>query len=157
TKPLQVKNANLRFAQNSAVLENLNASLGNTNTSGSVMVRNFDAPQVQFTLIADKLNVAEMQQITRTAPAAKTAENQGFHIIPTASAAAPVKNSGEPSLLAKMTGSGSINIGAVQYDDLLLYNLRSNVTLDRGVIHLSPLTAELFGGQETGSITIDTR
>ncbi len=157
TKPLQVKNANLRFAQNSAVLENLNASLGSTNASGSVMVRNFDAPQVQFTLIADKVNVAEIRQITRTSPAAKTAQDHGFHIIPAASAAVPVKSTGEPSLFAKMTGSGSVNVGVVQYDDLLLNNLRSNVTLDRGVIRLSPLTAELFGGQETGSITIDTR
>ena len=64
TKPLIVKTANLRFAQNSAVLENMQASLGSTTATGTATVRNFSAPQIQFALNADKLNITELQQIT---------------------------------------------------------------------------------------------
>src|SRR5579862_752247 len=68
TKPLGVRNANLRFTQNSAVLENLAASLGQSNFSGNLTMRNFSAPQVQFALAADKLNVTELQEITSPQP-----------------------------------------------------------------------------------------
>lgn len=159
TKPLQVHNAGLQFAQNSASLQNVAITLGSTNANGNITVRNFTAPQLQFSLTADKLNIAEMQQLTRTAPEpAKKADNRGgFGLVPSAEAAAPVKTNGEPSMLTKMTGTGSVSVGEVQYNDVLLNNLRSNVTLDRGVIKLAPLTANVFGGTENGTVTIDTR
>jgi uncharacterized protein involved in outer membrane biogenesis len=157
TKPVQIHNAGLQFAQNSAVLQNVVLTVGSTNANGNITVRNFTAPQVQFSLTADKLNVGELQQLTRTAPEpAKKAQN-GLTLVPTAEAGIPVKNTGEPSMLTKMTGTGSVSVGAVQYDDLLLNNLRSNVTLDRGIIKLAPLTADLFGGTENGTVVIDTR
>ena len=159
TKPIQVHNAGLQFAQNSATLQNVAITLGSTNANGNITLRNFTAPQVQFSLAADKLNVGELQQLTRTAPEpAKKARNHGsFDLVPSAEAAVPVKNTGEPSMLTKMTGTGSLSVGAVQYEDMLLNNLRSNVTLDRGVIKLAPLTANVFGGTENGTVVVDTR
>jgi AsmA protein len=159
TKPLQVHNAGLQFAQNSAVLQNVVVTVGGTNANGNITLRNFSAPQVQFSLTADKVNVGELQQLTRTAPEpAKKAENlPGLTLVSSAEAAVPVKSTGEPSMLTKMTGTGSVSIGAMQYDDMLMNNVRSNVTLDRGVIKLAPLTAELFGGTENGTVVVDTR
>ena len=61
------------------------------------------------------------------------------------------------SLLTKATGNGTLNVGSVIYDQLVLNNLHSNVALDHGIIRVAPLTADVYGGQETGSITIDTR
>lgn len=58
---------------------------------------------------------------------------------------------------AKASGSGTLTIGSVIYDQLLLNNLRSSVALDHGVVRLAPQTADVYGGKETGSITIDTR
>ena len=157
TKPVQIHNAGLQFAQNSAVLQNVALTVGSTNANGNITLRNFAAPQVQFSLTADKLNVGELQQLTRTTPEpAKKAQNS-ITLVPTAEAAVPVKSTGEPGMLTKMTGTGSVSIGAVQYDDLLLNNLRSNVTLDRGIIKLAPLTADVFGGTENGTVVIDTR
>ncbi len=43
------------------------------------------------------------------------------------------------------------------YDRTNLTNVRSNINLDHGVIQLSPLTAQVFGGQINGSITADMR
>jgi hypothetical protein len=35
--------------------------------------------------------------------------------------------------------------------------VKSNVALNRGIIQLNPLTSQIFGGQQSGSVTIDTR
>src|SRR5260370_29074129 len=68
TKPVTVRNADIRFSQNSAMLQNLSAAVGQTNATGSMTLKNFAAPQVQFSLNADKINVAEMQQLTSAQP-----------------------------------------------------------------------------------------
>jgi len=71
TKPLNVKNANIRFSQNSMMLENVAASLDQTNASGNLSVHNFAAPQIQFALNMDKLDLAAIQNIVRTEAPAK--------------------------------------------------------------------------------------
>ncbi|HVP42525.1 MAG TPA: AsmA family protein [Terriglobales bacterium] len=151
TKPLLVQNANLRFTQNSVVLENFKGSLGSTNATGTLTLRNFSAPQVQFTLSADRMIVAEWQQMFPSVQPApqKTAS---LSLVPPAYAAGA-----EPSLLARATGAGTLTIGAIHYDQLVLTNARSNVTLDRGLIRLEPITAELYGGTQSGAIVVDTR
>src|ERR1051326_1244499 len=157
TQPLKVRNANLRFSQNSAILDNLSASLGSTNASGNATVNNFANPNVQFTLAADKVNVTEIEQITGAQNSGnqnekKTAENF-WSLVPRANAA-PAQ---QPSLLDKTTGSGTLTVGSILYNNLQLSNVHSKVTLDRGVIHLDPTTAQLFGGQEAGAIVVDMR
>ncbi len=60
-------------------------------------------------------------------------------------------------MLSKMTGGGSINVGTVQQDNLVMNNLHSNVSLNHGLIQLNPVSADLYGGKESGNISIDTR
>ncbi len=151
TKPLMVQNAGLRFTQNSVVMDNFKGSLGSTNATGTLTLRDFSAPQVQFSLSADRMIVAEWQQMfpnVQPSPQ-KTAF---FSLVPTAYAAAT-----EPSLLSRTTGTGTLAIGTIQYDQLVLTDARSNVTLNRGVIRLEPITAQLYGGTQTGSVVVDTR
>ncbi|HEY6969036.1 MAG TPA: AsmA family protein [Candidatus Angelobacter sp.] len=167
TKPVEIKNSDLAFSQNGATLQNVALSLGQTNANGNVTVKNFAAPQVQFTLKADKVNVAELQQITGATSATpnRAATDQSFwRLVPTANAQAkrpeqpaPKPASAQPGMIEKMTGGGTIDIGAVQYDDLLLNNVHTNVTLDHGLIQMNPLTSQLYGGQQTGSVSIDMR
>ncbi|MFL6312132.1 MAG: AsmA family protein [Terriglobales bacterium] len=159
TKPLQVRNSDIQFSKNSIGLQNVNAGIGQTNVNGVLTLRNFDAPQVQFTLKVDKVNVTELQQIFNAAPAqSKRAalEHDFWSIIPKAKAQAPANNP-QPSLLTKMTGGGTVAVGVIQYDDLILNNAHSNVTLDHGLIKMNPVTADLYNGKENGSITIDMR
>src|SRR5262249_2500839 len=63
TQPVQIRTSDIRFSQNSATLENISAAIGQTNASGTLTVKDFAAPHVQFTLNADKANVRELQQI----------------------------------------------------------------------------------------------
>ncbi len=158
TQPVSIHSAKLQFTQNSAVLTNLAATIGATNASGMMAVRNFAAPQVQFTLSADKVNIAQLQQITTPPkPAArKTAFN--WSVVPQAQAQkGPAASGGPPSMLEKISGTGSVAIGELIYDQLLLTNLRSNVTLAGGLIRMNPVSAQLYGGQQVGTITVDTR
>ena len=152
-KPLNVRNVNLRFTQNSMVMENLTASLGSTNASGSMTMRNFEAPQVQFTLAADKFDVVEMQQtLPGEAPPQQQQKRAALEVVPSANAEAA-----QPSLINKMTGGGNVTIGLLKYDQLILNDVKSTVMLDHGVIRMAPLTAAVYGGQENGSIVIDKR
>ncbi len=155
TQPVHVRNADLGFSQNSATLRNLAASVGQTNATGNLTLKNFAAPQVQFALNADKANIAELQQLMgqQQAPPAKKSAADFWRLIPRAEAqAAP-----QPSIITRMTGAGTISVGSIQYNDLLLNNVRSNVALNRGVIKMNPVTADLYGGKETGAVTVDMR
>ena len=164
TEPVAIHNANLRFTQNSAVVDNLAASVAGTNATGMVTLRNFSAPTVQFTLSADRMNIARLQQLTGATPAARPAKAaSNWRLVPEAEAqtraTAPASPAGsaQPSILEKMTGTGSVAVGTVVYDQLVLNNVRSNVTLNQGVIRMAPVTAQLYSGQQTGSIVIDAR
>lgn len=152
TKPLNVKNANMRFSQNSMMLDNVAASLDQSNAGGNLSVRNFAAPQVQFALNIDKLDLAALQQIVKSTPAAP-AKRASFELIPRAYA----QKAAEPSFLAKAVGTGNITVGQIMYDQLLLQNVKSQVTLDHGIIRMAPLTSTLYGGQQSGQIVLDTR
>jgi uncharacterized protein involved in outer membrane biogenesis len=154
TQPAKVKTATLQFTQNSANLTNFAASLGSTNANGNVSIANFDAPNLRFTLNIDKINVAELQKITGGAAPVKKAAND-WSLIPSADAApAPAP---APSFLEAATGSGTVAVGTVVYDKTELTNVHSNVNLNHGVIQLSPLTAQVYGGQINGVISIDER
>ena len=154
TQPVNVKTATLQFTQNSANLTNFAASLGSTNANGNVSIANFDAPNLRFNLNIDKVNMEELQKITGgSAPPKKAAAN--WTLIPTADATpAPAP---KPSFLESATGSGTVAVGSVIYDKTQLTNVHSNVSLNHGVIELSPLTAQVYGGQIAGAISIDER
>ncbi len=151
-EPLKVNRADLRFSQNSMVVQNLAASLASTNAGGNVTISNFAAPRVQFTLNADQVNVSEMQRVVVPASGAP-ARRASLSIVPSAFAQKPA----DAGFLTRVTGRGNATIGKIIYDKLLLTNVRSDVELDHGVIRLSPLTAALYGGQQVGSIVVDTR
>jgi uncharacterized protein involved in outer membrane biogenesis len=154
TKPLQIRNADITFSQNSASLQKLTAMVGDTTATGTLTLKNFAAPQVQFTLTADKVNVTELQQLTSAVPAKRAAAGGAFlGLVPSANAEA----AGEPGIVSRMTGSGKISIGTLQYDDLTMTNAKSSVSLDHGLIELNPVTAALYGGTESGTVSIDAR
>src|SRR5262249_32460327 len=110
TKPLQLRNSDIQFAQNSIGLQNVNAGIGQTNVNGSLTLKNFAAPQMQFTLNADKVNVAELQQLFNATPAqpAKHAAARDFWSLVPRAEAQQQPSSSPPSLLTKMTGGGNV-------------------------------------------------
>ena len=153
-QPLNVRNANLQFTQNSVNLANLNASLASTNATGSLSIANFQAPRLTFALAADKLNVTELQKVIvsgKPGPAQKAESSWSF--VPAVHAA----SAAQPGILDTATGTGTITVGSLAYEQINLTSVRSNVNLNHGVIQLSPLTAQVFGGQINGGVTADLR
>ncbi len=156
-KPLHVRNADIRFDKNAVVLENLSASLDQTNVTGTVAIRNFTAPQAQFTLAADKVDLVSLPQLFVSPPSPKQAAHHGLSLVPSVpsvSAAAALNPAGP---LDNVSGSGTVKIGTLTYDQLVLKNVRSPVSLDRGIVRLAPFTGNLYEGQGTGQIVLDTR
>jgi uncharacterized protein involved in outer membrane biogenesis len=151
TQPVNVRSADLRFTENSMAVDKLVASLGQSSATGNLTMREFAAPQVQFDVMSPKIDVVQLQQITAAQPA--PTKRAAWKVVPSAEAAAPP----QPSILTRMTGTGTLMVGTLLYDQLVLNNVRSNVKLNRGVITLSPLTAQVYGGQETGAIVLDAR
>lgn len=148
TKPLAIRKADLRFSGNGASLNNLDVSVGQTTIHGDMTAKDFAAPQVQFSISANRINVAEWEQIFQAQPA-----KPGVKGAP----AAAVKPSSGESLIGRTTGSGSLTADQVVYDELTMNNVRSTVTLDRGIITAKPLTASLYNGQQTGTVVVNTR
>ncbi len=147
TKPVSISSANVRFAQNSASIQNLVAGIGTTNLRGNMSARNFASPDVQFALTADKIDTTELEQLSKPEPASPSTPNRS----------ASSRAGNQPSLLARTTGSGTLAAGVIKASDLTLQNVHATVKLDRGIIQMSPLTADLYGGKETGAVTLDTR
>jgi uncharacterized protein involved in outer membrane biogenesis len=154
TQPVNLKNANLQFTQNSVNLTNLAASLGSITASGNLSIANFQAPRLTFALAADKINVTELQKLVASGKRvpAKRAEASWTLVPPAEAATAP-----QSSFLDTATGTGTITVGTLVYDRTVLTNVKSNVNLNHGVVQLNPLTAQVFGGQMNGSITADLR
>jgi AsmA protein len=140
TKPVAIRNGDIHFAQNAASLDNLDASVASTTLRGQLSVKNFAAPNLQFNLSADKLDTSELQQLR-----AKT------------SSADSKSAAGAIGPLQKVSGAGNIVVNTIVASDIVLNNVRSGVKLNHGIIELSPLTADLYGGKENGTVVLDTR
>ena len=157
TKPVQIRSAALRFDKNSAVLDNLTATVGSTNATGQLTLKGLApkaTPQAQFSLSADRFDVNEWQALMRNQPVPAPARRASLQLVPTAYAQTPAA---EAPLLHRLTGNGNVSVGTVLYDKMVLSNAKSAVTLDHGLIRMAPFTANLYGGVQSGSVVIDTR
>ncbi|MFL6451360.1 MAG: AsmA-like C-terminal region-containing protein [Bryobacteraceae bacterium] len=142
TKPVSVTSASMQFAQNSASISSLNAAVGSTTLHGNVSAKNFSAPQLNFALTADNIDTAELESLTSTS-------SQGKGPAP--------KAQKQSSLINEITGSGTLAAGRIKSEDIILTNVHTTCRLDHGLVQLSPLTADLFGGKQEGALTLDLR
>jgi AsmA protein len=159
-KSLGVRTADLQFTGGGVNLSNLEATIGQTTARGTLTATNFSAPQLQFSLSANDINVAEWEQLFKSTGDAKGKVPAGARpaMAQTKSGSASVVTvAPQESLISRMTGTGSLTADTVVYDELTLKNVQSTVMLDHGVITLKPLNASLYNGKEIGTVVIDTR
>jgi AsmA protein len=142
TKPLAIASADAQFSQNSAAISNLDAGLGSTNVKGSASVSGFSAPVVQFALSANKIDTDELQHLMAPSKPGP---------------ATPAKPTNSPSLLASSTGGGKLEIGTLKAQEIVLTNVSTLVQLNHGLITLSPVSSQIFGGSINGTISADMR
>jgi AsmA protein len=99
---------------------------------------------VEFALAADKVNVREWQALTQARSSRSEPQDARTERSP-------------DSLIRRISGSGRLNASTVVYDTLQLTNVNAMVKLDRGVVTMAPLNAGLFGGEEVGTVVLDSR
>jgi uncharacterized protein involved in outer membrane biogenesis len=143
TRPISINSANAQFSQNSVAVTGLDTTVGSANIKGNLSARNFAAPDVQFNLSAGTIDTAELESLE-----AKQKPSQPDRGKPAA---------GGSSIVDVMTGSGTLAANTIKAEDIVLSNVHASVKLNRGVITLSPLTAGIFGGQESGTLALDLR
>lgn len=135
-KPVEIQSVTLKLGKDQAELDSLTGSLGSSHLHGNISVRDFARPDLQFNLDIDQLDTAELEQIV--APSENSRKG----------------GSGGPKAL---TGSGTVTVGTIKYNQIALNNVRATCKLENGLIRLDPLTAKVFGGDQAGSIAVDTR
>ena len=149
TQPVNIQNAAMTFTQNGVAIDNFSGGVASTHANGKLSVHNFDAPNIQLALNIDKIDALELQRLV-----APTPSQPGT---PKSPSTAQTSSPNSPGLLQKATGGGPVSIGSITYDQLVLNDVKSTVTLDHGIIKLAPVSAQVAGGLSTGAITIDTR
>lgn len=97
-------------------------------------------------------NNASLTELSRLASAFGTASNPNDQVKGNISANLTAKG---PVNALQMQGTLSSN--SIQAQDLVLTNIHANTTMNNGVVQLAPVTATIFGGQENGTITLDTK
>ena len=130
TKPVTVRHAKLRFEGDAAGVEEMDATIGQTTLTGRIATH---GDSLDFALAADKLDVDELRTLIAPAPEAKTHSS------------------------STLKGRGTLSVGSLKMDRLLLTNVRTNLSIEGGQMRFDPLTANLYGGTHTGTILVDQR
>ncbi len=138
TKPLEVQTAAIRAGKNSVSLNDVVLGLGSMHARGSLAATDFANPQLALTAAIDKLDVSELQQMLADAPAAK-------------------KGRATTGSASTVHGTGTITAGSIVYQQIALTDVHATCKLENGIIRLDPLSSKAFGGEQTGSIALDTR
>jgi uncharacterized protein involved in outer membrane biogenesis len=100
---------------------------------GSLDMTSGATRNINFNFDIDKVDVPALQQLS------------------------PPSSAGSKPAAPAMTAKGSIHIGSLASQGLVLTNIRADCAFDRGVLTLAPMSAQVFGGTDTGSITLDTK
>ena len=160
SEPVKIPSLQVAMTPTTIHTNQFTPSAGDASVNMQLTLNNYtsDTPNIQFDISGNKLNLNYLQRLISSPPPQQQQQKraEGWSLIPRANAA-PTAPASNDSILQRATGNGNINVGTLTYDNLVLTNVQSKVTINRGVITASPLTANLYTGTETGSVTIDTR
>ncbi len=135
-KTLSVATADLKFAEDRIGLEHLQLALGSMHLDGDLSVRDFSQPDLQFNAHIDQLNVAELQKDWGGQEA---------------------KKDSSPAPITKITANGTLSVDQIIDRKITLTSVKTTIKLAKGILVLDPLSATVFGGQQSGSLTADLR
>lgn len=125
------------YGGNAARLDGLEMTLDDTHLKGSAGIVNLETNAMQFALAVDKID------LDRYLPPA----NQ-----PPAPPAKPDEPPAKP-----LDANGTLAVGSLHVSMLDLTNVQVTVATNDKVLHVFPLKAQVFGGQYSGNITLDSR
>ncbi len=121
-------------------LSALTLRLAQSTLPGSATVSDLATRATQFDLAVDRIDIDRY-----LSPDKRSA------------AAAPPAPAGAPDPLKTLRLDGNLSLGAARIDGINLTQVRIGVRARAGLIDLTPLAANLYGGRYTGHITLDDR
>jgi AsmA protein len=130
-RPLQITQANVKFAADSIILDDAQWAIGSTHARGSLAVKSFKKPQITFNAAVDQIDVAEWQ---------------AWNPPP-----------GKSKSTSPLTANGTLSAGKVNVDGVLLEDVKATIAYANEQLRMEPFTARLFGGQQSGAATADLR
>lgn len=138
--------ATLRYDAKTAHLDELAARIDDSTLHGNAAVTNLATGAMSFDLAIDRIDLdrylGPASPSKAAAPPPAPARSQRQSELPT-------------SALKTLQLNGKLTIGNAIYHGLKLSRVDVGLAADRGVLHVSPATANLYGGSSTGDVTLD--
>jgi AsmA protein len=137
--------------------KSLNITLDQSTLSGSIAIKEFAKPTINFKLVLDEIDAdrylppAEKNNQSSTDSSAKTAA------APPAAAAAAGASQLPLETLRQLNAKGVLDIGKLKISGTHSQNIHIELNAANGDIKLKPMSANLYQGQYQGNVRLDAR
>ncbi len=141
--------ATLEYTSNAARLSALDAHVGDSTLKGNAAVTNLATGAMNFDLSLDQIDLDRyLKSASASSAAAKPAPAE--------------KPSQQPtelptSALKTLEMKGKLAIGSAKIYGMKVTDVRVGLDANGGVLRIAPATAKLYGGDYTGTVTLDAR
>lgn len=139
--------ATLEYDARTAHLSGLDARVDDSTLRGDAAVTNLTTGAMNFDLAIDRIDLdrylpSGSRSPPATPPLVASAQNQQPTELPTGA-------------LKTLQLHGKLAIGSAIVYGMKLSQVNVGIAADRGVLHVSPASAKLYGGTSTGDVTLD--
>lgn len=140
--------ATLEYDARTAHLSGLDARVDDSTLRGNAAVTNLTTGAMNFDLAIDQIDLdrylssGSKSQPTTPSPPPTSAQSQPPTELPTGA-------------LKTLQLNGKLAIGSAIVYGMKLSQVDVGIAADRGVLHVSPASAKLYGGTSTGDVTLD--
>jgi AsmA protein len=129
---------------NAVTLQNLNFKLDDSTLTGTVSVKNFRSRELAFNLNVDQINADRYLPPQKAATPTKPREQTDINKI-----SLPVRT------LRSLNLDGQLHIGQFTILNTRSSDVSVGVNAAKGVVQISPISAQLYGGTLKGNVHID--
>jgi len=147
-EPVEITSADLHLARDRVRVEKLSANVANASWTGALeMPRGCGIPgacEVHFNLSAKRIALGELNEWASPHPK----ERPWYRMLQSNAQAGP-------SVLGSLRAAGQVTVERLQVHGLEATHVSANVSLDRGTLQVSELTADFLGGKHRGAWQAD--
>lgn len=143
--------ASLDLATGTAAIDDLLLAFDDTRIQGRIALTDPAVPALEFDLHADRIDVDRYLAVD----GASAPPSPGAAAVAVGQAAAASQPA--PDTANTLVAQGRLRIDTLRASGLTISALDTTARADRGLIHLEPLSARLYGGSYQGKLALDTR
>jgi AsmA protein len=144
--------ATLEYDAKTAHLTGLDARIDDSTLRGNAAVTNLTTGAMSFDLSIDRIDLDRY-----LGPASKSASGGAAPAAPPGAGQGAGQSELPTSALKTLQLSGKLAIGDAKIYGMKLSQVKVGLAADGGVLHITPASANLYGGSSTGVVTVDAR